>query len=358
MSAATQRVLERCDALGFAASGIAPAKASAYAEHLRRWLDEGRHATMDYLAMDHDLRIDPRRLLRDAKSFIMVADRYSPRGDTDPPSQEPLPQGRIARYARGRDYHALIKRRLHTLCDALRTEHPGNAFRAFVDTVPVLERELAVLAGLGWQAKNTLLIHPELGSYLLLGGVATSLALEPAPRPASDHCGTCTRCLDACPTRAITPYSVDASRCIAYLTIERHEPIAPEFHTPIGDWIFGCDVCQEVCPHNSPRESPGPAIHPDYAPRRRGFDLLSVLGWNESQRRHSFTTSAMKRAPLAIMKRNAILALTNAMQRRGTREWAPRLADLAWDAKEPALVRHAARHALHTLGYADSAPPA
>ncbi len=358
MSVSTRRVLERCDALGFAASGIAPAQPSAYAQHLRRWLDLGRHATMDYLARDHDLRVDPRKLLRGARSFIMVADRYAPRGDSDPPDESPLPQGRIARYARGRDYHALLKRRLHALCDTLRAEHAGHSFRAFVDTVPVLERELATLAGLGWQAKNTLLIHPELGSYLLLGGVATSLALEPAPRPTPDHCGTCTRCLDACPTRAITPYSVDASRCIAYLTIERHEPVPPEFHASLGDWIFGCDVCQEVCPHNSPRDTPAPPIHPDYTPRRRGFDLLSVLGWDESQRRHFFMTSAMKRAPLAIMKRNAILALTNAMQQRGTREWTPRLLDLAWDAKEPALVRSAARHALATLGYPGKAPPA
>src|SRR5262249_20142541 len=144
--------------------------------------------------------------------------------------------------------------------DSLRERFPAEQFRAFVDTAPVMEREHAARAGLGWIGKHTLIIHPRLGSYMLLGGVLTTMDI-PAPaaqRRVTDHCGTCTRCIDACPTAAITPYSVDATRCISYLTIEHRGEIDPALHEGIGDWLFGCDVCQEVCPHNGGRDqTPG-----------------------------------------------------------------------------------------------------
>ena len=160
-------------------------------------------------------------------------------------------QGRIARYALGDDYHEIIKDRLHVLADWLRQIAPDAQTRAAVDTAPVLERELAGLAGIGWVGKNTCVIHPRVGSWLLLGQIITTLSLS-ADEPMPDHCGTCTRCIDACPTDAITqPYQLDASRCISYLTIEHRGEIPTEFHGPIGDWLYGCDICQDVCPHNS-----------------------------------------------------------------------------------------------------------
>jgi epoxyqueuosine reductase len=243
---------------------------------------------------------------------------------TAPPLEQTAPglrpSGAVARYARGEDYHSLIRRRLHTLADALRTDYPDHQFRTFVDTAPVLEREHALRAGLGWIGRHTLLIHPVLGSWLLLGGIATTLRLLPDPEHGriTDHCGTCTRCIDACPTGAIGDYTVDATRCISYLTIEHRGPIDPAYHIAIGDRVFGCDVCQEVCPHNAPHPA-GSAnpdrVHPAYMERRQAFDLLEVLGWTENDRREAFTTSAMKRVDLESFKRNAAIAAANAPDR-------------------------------------------
>jgi epoxyqueuosine reductase len=256
--------------------------------------------------------VDPARALPGARSVIMVADVYQSRGVTPAPAarDDPRPAGAIARYARGLDYHKVMKRRLHELCDALRERFPDDNFRAFVDTAPLPERELAARAGLGWIGKNTLLINPRLGSYTLLGGVLTTLALDSPPHEEPDHCGTCTRCIEACPTHALTPYSLDASRCISYLTIEYRGEIAPEFHAAIGGRVFGCDVCQEVCPHNSPRDA-GEPPRDEYTPRRTSLDLLSVLGWTEGDRSDALRGSSMKRATLEMLQRNARIALGN-----------------------------------------------
>lgn len=309
---------------------------------------------MEYLDRHVDLRVEPARVLDGARSALIVADLYAVRGDnTDAPLARG--HGRIARYARGRDYHTVIKKRLHALCDELRALAPDAEFRAFTDTAPVLERELAQRAGLGWIGKHTLVIEPELGSYLLLGGVFTTLQLEPCAEPVTDHCGTCTRCIDACPTEAITPYSVDASRCISYLTIERREPIDPEFFEPIGDWLFGCDVCQEVCPHNAPTPRSHDAhesIHEAYEPFETGgrardsFDLLEVLGWAEADRRTAFTTSALKRATLDMMKRNALIVAGN--QLSSNDRLRARIEEIATDDAEAPMVRDTARQVLDT----------
>ncbi|CAE7758487.1 queG [Symbiodinium sp. CCMP2592] len=266
---------------------------------------------MDWLANHTDLRIHPDRLIDDARSILLVADVYASRADN---IGSPLEQGqgRIARYARGKDYHKIMKKRLMALADDLRAEHPEAQFKVFVDTAPVLERELAQRAGLGWIGKHTLLIHPKIGSYFFLGGIVTTLDLEPPAdqRPEPDHCGTCTRCIDACPTDAITPYSVDARKCISYLTIEHRSDIDPELVKHIGDWIYGCDICQEVCPHNSRRDD-AQTINDAYTPTRDRFDLLEVLNWSEDDRREAFKGSAMKRAKLDMMKRNAKIVAQN-----------------------------------------------
>lgn len=307
-----QDVLERCRGLGFAAAGVCAAEPSRFSEQFRAWLARGEHGSMGYMAGNVEVRLDVRLLLDGARSVVMVADQYALRGDVADERRAGF--GRVARYARGDDYHEAIKKRLHALCDELGVMYPCEQFRSFVDTAPVLERELAARCGIGWQGKHTLIISPVLGSYLLLGGVVTTMEMAaPAGQsPAMDHCGTCTRCIDACPTQAIRPYSVDAARCISYLTIEHRGEIEPEFHRLMGDWIFGCDVCQEVCPHNSARNEQRGSVHPAYEPKRTGFDLLEVLGWAEEDRRAAFRGSSMKRAKLEMMKRNAAIARANA----------------------------------------------
>jgi epoxyqueuosine reductase len=346
------RIIELALAQGFARAGIADAAPTRYAAELIAWLEAGRHGSMGYLAEHLEARLDPNRVLAGARSAIMVADLHSRRGESD---DGPLPpgHGRIARYARGRDYHVVMKKRLHALADALRGEFPGEAFRAFVDTAPVLEREYAQRAGLGWIGKHTLLIDPKLGSYLLVGGIFTTLKVDRPPEQMAiaDHCGACTRCIEACPTQAIAPHSVDASRCISYLTIERRASIAPEFHEHIGEWLYGCDICQEVCPHNSPRPV-GAEVgtpRPEFASTRSSFDLLDVLGWDEAARSRAFQGSAMKRATLAMMKRNALIVAANHLRRRDDAALRRRIHELAADHSEPPLVRDTAQAVLDRM---------
>lgn len=312
------KIVEACHRLGFALAGSCAVQPSAQSKQYLAWLRQGKHGTMEYLARNTNLRADPAQLLPGARSAIMVADLYNQRGKNiqSTNSSNAAPVGKIAKYARGRDYHKVMKKRLHTLCDQLRAEHPSAEFRAFVDTAPLMEREVAQLAGLGWIGKHTLLIHPRLGSYFLLGGILTTLEIEKASTIVSDHCGTCTRCIDACPTQAITPHSVDASRCISYLTIENRAAIEPQFHEAIGDWLYGCDICQDVCPHNSPRAEgiPVGVMNSEYTPRRDSLPLLDVLGWTEDDRLQAFAGTAMTRATLAMMKRNAIIVAGNAIK--------------------------------------------
>jgi epoxyqueuosine reductase len=352
--------------MGFALAGITPAKPSHRAREFTEWLADGKHGEMAWLARNVEERLDPSHALPGARSIIMVADVYA--RDAEAESVKPRDgSGRIARYARGDDYHRVMKQRLHAFCDVLRERYPADAFRAFVDTAPVMEREHALRAGLGWIGKHTLLIHPRLGSFFFLGGVLTTLELESPEeqRPIADHCGTCTRCIDACPTHAITPYSVDARRCISYLTIEHRGPIAPEFHAPIGDWLFGCDICQEVCPHNrerplnrdrqgagsdgarsaSERET-APSAHPAYVSSRASFDLLEVLGWTEEDRRHALARSALKRANLAMWKRNALIAAGNVLRSGNAATLRDRIGEIARDEQESAMVLETARSVL------------
>jgi epoxyqueuosine reductase len=364
----SKSILERCRGMGFAAAGIAPVRASRWKEEVLAWLEAGRHGEMSYLAKDLELKFSPERVLEGTRAFIMVADQYAERAapretsatpglvDLSTPSasaEGDRAVGRVARYAQGRNYHWVMKNRLHRLSDQLREEHPGAKFRTFVDTVPVLERELAELAGIGWQAKNTMIINARLGSWLLLGGVATTLELDAPPEQTKspDHCGTCTRCIEACPTGAITPYHVDGSRCISYLTIEHRSAIDPALHAAMGDWVYGCDVCQEVCPHNSSREGAGLAErNPAYESRHPTLPLLDVLGWTRESRREAFTSTAMKRANLEMMKRNALIAAGHSL-RRGVASGPllARMKELADDPGESELVRGTARDVIRSF---------
>ncbi len=351
---------------GFARAGVCTVEPSAYDAEFRDWLASGKHGSMAYLAEHADVRTDPARLLDGARAALMVADLYATRNGWRE-EREQAGFGRIARYARGRDYHDVIKRRLHDLADELRARYPGEKFRSFVDSAPVFERELAERCGLGWRAKHTLAIHPRLGSWMVLGGFVTTMELEPPTeqKPVRDACGSCTRCIDACPTDAITPYSVDASRCISYLTIERREAIPREFHGAIGDWLVGCDICQEVCPHNSKRpsgrwSSGAGRVREEYEARRAGFDLLEVLGWDEGARREAFTTSAMKRVTLAMMQRNAVIVAGNQIAAgvvtgEAAAAMRARLRAIAAGEREDAMVREMARVVLGRLEGEDEA---
>ncbi|UCD75615.1 MAG: tRNA epoxyqueuosine(34) reductase QueG [Phycisphaerales bacterium] len=340
-------ILSRCRELGFAPAGIARAEPTAYEDELRAWLAAGRNGEMAYLKRHEELLVDPARMVEGARSIICVADRYWNGAHDDDDRSQNEAVGGVARYARGDDYHVVIKSRLRRLCDELRQRFPQETFQACVDTVPLLEREHAQRAGLGAVGKNTLLIRRGEGSYFLLGEIVTTLDLEPSEPARPDPCGPCTRCIDACPTNAITPWSVDATRCTSYLTIEHRSAIDPALFPAIDNWIFGCDICQEVCPHNLRKGLP--AVHDSYTPRRTAFDLLEVLNWTEDDRRAAFTKSAMKRARLEMMKRNALIAAGNALAAADQPALLARIESLARDDSEPQMVRDTAVAVLANL---------
>ncbi len=297
--------------LGFDLVGIASADPPAHRDYFRQWLDSGQHGTMRYLAARFDERTDPRHYFPGAKSIVCVALNYAV--PLQPvPDADRAHHGRVARYALGDDYHDLMKDRLHQLADFIRGSFGGQT-RAGVDTAPIMERELAGRAGLGWVGKNTCIIDPRIGSFILLGQVLTTIELAP-DAPMTDHCGTCTRCIDACPTAAITgPYQLDARRCISYLTIEHRGEIDPDLRPMVGDWLYGCDICQDVCPHNSKLPAAtGPALQPRFP--TGSLDVREVLKWTDEEYRERLRGSAMKRVKLPILQRNARIVQENSQK--------------------------------------------
>jgi epoxyqueuosine reductase len=345
--------------LGFALVGVTRAAPTARRAELERWIAEGRHGDMAWLAERVGEMCDVRTLLPGARSVISVADRYH---DGRPDRVEDgRGRGRIARYARGKDYHDLVRDRLRKIARLVRELVPASTTRNCHDIQPVLEREQAARALLGAIGKHTLLLRPGLGSYFLLGEVITDAEIAPSDAPpgwesadgaSRDACGACTRCIDACPTGAITPWSVDATRCTAYLTIEHRGKIADEFFGKTGDWWFGCDICQEVCPHGQPtrasRRLGASALH---APRLDSIDLLEVLGWSGEDRARLVVSSALKRATLPMMKRNALLALASvARGSQALRDAAcARCSAILAEGREDEIVLAAADAALRAL---------
>jgi epoxyqueuosine reductase len=309
-------VKQRARGLGFDLVGIAPAEPSKYLAYFREWLDDGKAGAMEYLARRFDERSDPGTYLPGARTVVCVAMNYH--AQLEPvPAEDRQHHARIARYALGDDYHEIIKHRLYELADWIRDEVPGAETRCGVDTAPIMEKELAARAGVGWVGKNTCLINEHLGSWLLLAEVITTLDL-PIDEPAIDRCGSCRRCIDACPTGAITaPYQLDARRCISYLTIElADQPIAPEFHQPMGEWLYGCDICQDVCPwnHKVP-DTTDPALKPQLPTGT--IDLRQLLAWGRDEYNAAFRHSAIKRVKLPVLLQNARIVREN-LQRNET----------------------------------------
>lgn len=312
-SAAAERLKAMARARGFDLAGVARLAPAATGEAYRRWLAQGDQAGMAWMERNVELRLDPRGLLEGARSALVVGLRYAPLAGAAPPPGDLWP--RVARYARGEDYHDLMRERLDGIAEFARREWPGVGTRVCVDTAPLLERDLAARAGLGAVGKNTLLLSPEAGSWLLLGELLLTLDL-PSDVPLADLCGECTRCLDACPTGALPePYRLDARRCLSYWTIEHRGAVAEPVRGFLGDWVFGCDACQEACPWN---RRPLPADHPelDLPERRRTLDLAGLLELDEEGYRTLFRGSPMRRARAEGLRRNAALALAGRSGRR------------------------------------------
>ncbi|HEX8834135.1 MAG TPA: tRNA epoxyqueuosine(34) reductase QueG [Abditibacteriaceae bacterium] len=301
-----QQIKARAAELGFAACGITTAAPGETHGHFVDWIRRGYHATMQWIARDDVIakRADVRLVVPGAKSVICVAMHYRTREEWDAEQH-----GKIARYARGADYHDFMTPRLRELQSWIQEQQPCNG-RVYVDTGPVLERELARRAGIGWVGKNTMVMSRELGSYFLLGEIILDLEL-PADRPhIEQYCGSCTRCLDACPTGAFeAPYVLNANKCISFHTIENRSLFPKELNEKFGDWFFGCDVCQEVCPWNG--KSTHVSAEPELWTRPQYASLFDVMTMPQDEFSRTWKGSPLKRAKRRGLKRNALAVLKN-----------------------------------------------
>lgn len=355
-TALSHRIRTRALEAGFDAVGIAPLRLSDHAAAYRRWIDSGYAGTMGYLGREDAIakRIDPSLVVPGARSAVVVAVHYATEGDEAGTAPS---RGVFARYARNDDYHELLKPRLIDLQDWINRELVPVGGRAYVDTGPVLERELAARAGLGWFGKNTMLIRPQSGSYFFLGVVLLDVELEYDPEFTDEFCGTCTRCLGACPTDALLGRDaagaalMDARRCISYLTIELKGPIPRPLRPLIGNRIYGCDICQEVCPYNrskfvqitkEPAFWPRPGVH--------GEELVELMALSQEDFSKRFKKSPVKRAKRRGLLRNVAIGLGN----WGSPEAVPVLISALADA-EPLIRGHAA-WALGQIASSDRCP--
>ena len=344
MSTLTQQIQAHANELGFELVGITPAAHSETIARYREWIENGYAGKMHYLEKHLSLKTDVRQLLAEAKSVISLAMNYY---TLDPPkalAQDPG-RGQISRYAWGDDYHELIRERLLELVTFIKqTAESELKTRVCVDTAPIIEREYAQKAGIGWIGKNTNLIHWRSGSWYFLAEVLVNIVLESDTPELRGSCGTCTRCIEACPTDAIIePNLLDSRRCISYLTIELKESIPKALRPEIGNWIFGCDICQEVCPWNSKAVS---TTEPGFQPRDGNLTpkLLSLVGMTQEEFSRRFKGSPIKRAKRRGFLRNVLVAIGN----WGAQRAVPALKDALAD-DEP-LVRSHAAWALGRIG--------
>ena len=317
----TNSLKDQAHALGFTLAGACAAVAPTGASRLAEWLQRGYAGQMEYIAARQQAYDHPRHVLDGVRSVLMLGLPYR----TVEPQPTQLGQGRISRYAWGDgDYHDIIHDRLGQLIRWLKDRAPAAQARGVVDTAPLLEREFAQLAGLGWIGKHTLLINKPAGSYFFLAALLTDLELANDEPFTADHCGTCRACLDACPTQAFPqPYVLDATRCISYLTIELRESIPEDLRPGIGDWLFGCDVCQDVCPWNQASERRAVATHstptqawdvaPAFFPEAKcnPVDLLGLFDLDDEAFRRRFRHTPLWRAKRRGILRNAAIVLGN-----------------------------------------------
>ena len=299
MNAAILKSLKNeSEALGFHNFGVAKVPIELRRDYYNQWIKEGKHGTMAWMKNNNDRRLNPELLMPEAKSILVFAMNYYQR--------DPQRNFRVAKYALGKDYHNVIYKRLKKICRFLK-ENYLSAQKPYVDTGPVLEKPIAEAAGLGWQGKSTILVEKERGTWSFLGSIVTTLDL-PASKVGKDYCGNCTRCIDCCPTQAIiSPYKLDASKCISYLTIEHKGSIPHEYREAVGDRVFGCDECLDVCPWNKWAKITNET---QFAVRSLP-DLKSILAWREEDFKSNLVASPIKRVKLNGLKRNVALVLGN-----------------------------------------------
>ena len=298
--------------LGFQQVAITDVELDAQHAHYNEWIERHYHGEMGYMERNIDKRLHPPELVPDTLSVICVRLDYLVEEQQDPISLLDHPDlAYLSRYALGRDYHKLIRKRLQAFADRIREACGDMGYRVFTDSAPVLEKALAVKAGIGWQGKHSNILHREHGSWFFLGEIFTDMRLE-IDAPLENHCGRCTSCIDICPTAAIVePYVVDARRCISYLTIEHRSEIPVEFRTAIGNRIYGCDDCQLVCPWNRFAKY---TSEPDFQPRHGldGISLMECYAWTEDEFMRRMEGSAIRRIGYQCWLRNIVIALGNA----------------------------------------------
>ncbi|MCA9213803.1 MAG: tRNA epoxyqueuosine(34) reductase QueG [Planctomycetales bacterium] len=304
----TERLKHQAHATGFDLAGTCPAVAPDGIHHFYRWLENGFAGDMGYIEQRRDAYAHPKGVLPEVRSLLVLGTYYA----TTDHAPSPPGFGRVSNYAWGEgDYHDLIHGRLKQLVKWLSSEVPSSRSRGVVDTAPLLERDFARLAGLGWVGKNTMLINRDAGSYFFLAAVLTDVELEYDDRFSVDHCGKCTACLDQCPTDAFPePYVLDATKCISYLTIEHRTAIDESLRQGIGDWLFGCDVCQQVCPWN---RKPQPTCEPTFHPlnNMNPIDLCELFELTDDAFRSRFRKTPLWRAKRTLILRNAAIVLGN-----------------------------------------------
>ncbi|MDH1264196.1 tRNA epoxyqueuosine(34) reductase QueG [Pseudomonas sp. GD03944] len=298
--------------LGFQQVGITGVVLGEHEAHLQRWLDAGYQGEMDYMAAHGSKRSHPDELVPGTLSVVSLRMDYLP-GDTQMAQRLGEPEkAYVSRYALGRDYHKLIRKRLQQLAERIQQQIGPFGYRAFVDSAPVLEKAIAEQAGLGWIGKNTLVLNRKAGSYFFLGELFVDLALPVDPAHGTEHCGRCTACMDICPTAAfVGPYVLDARRCISYLTIELKGSIPEDLRAPIGNRVFGCDDCQMVCPWN---RFARPTEQSDFQPRHQldNAELATLFGWSEDEFLSRTEGSPLRRAGYERWLRNLAVGLGNA----------------------------------------------
>ncbi len=325
MTSPSENLKNRAHELGFALAGVTAVAMPPHFQHFVRWLERGFHGEMQYLESRQAAYQHPDSILQGCRSILMLGFPYDLRtlpSESSNTSADDSPTGKIARYASGeQDYHDVIHKRLQQLKHWMEERHPGSSNRGIVDTAPLLEREFAAAAGLGWIGKNTLLLNRQWGSYFFLAALLTDVELAPDEPAPHSYCGTCTACLDACPTRAFPePFVLDARKCISYATIEQRGVIDSHIAERLEGWVFGCDICQEVCPWNQKRERDESIDSPDtdafYEANQvrnvlANMPLREILKLDDQEFRQRFRKTPLWRSRRSGLIRNAILLLVN-----------------------------------------------